>query len=654
MKINGINSSFAFKRALKPEEIADYTDVMERAREKLGTDGKNILYVPDVSLPQKNLTGMGNFGDPRSIEFFDMMKIYLGIDTVLTTPQGAYYVDPVGKSYQKANIDNCNEFNPYVSSSFLLGDHVINPELLTHEEYGSLISTGEFKHTFIDKNESPDAKEVVNFKNILAPFDSSKVEKLLLEAFERITPENVLVPQLNKFAKVEGDNVVKRIIFEKLAQKNATYDWETWPDEDKYLFSDSKGKTDSLPHNKERIEELTKKYNKDIKFTLFKQFFAHKSLEEAKTKLNDRGIKLIGDVPIAFTPDEVWANQQYFDTTSFIGHPGWKTYPINFEKMYEDASGKNPYSFKMIEKRIEQKLKHYDGLRIDAAWVYIQPHLTDRAGIVKTLPTANSQFIGKDNYIGSRIIDLIEKTAKKVKGDDYDLSNIIYETEIGLGPKFSAFDSKGEAIDPLKNRLQIYTTRYKNADGTWGSYNALTNHKKLKPNEFILTATTHDNAPLENLAKGKILQGGAVIPAQVIEDQKTQLQNQFKTQEPITTPNEFKDAKQAEVSLANNQMRTFFDLFGWGFNEDIDEGSIVKKYYETRIGENFDSAYIKALEDGKGFNPMNALRQAFVSKGLDTKEPELFEEIVYYDKVLRQKSNKPTLPTKGSFFNRKA
>ncbi|MBR2386007.1 hypothetical protein IKA92_01760, partial [bacterium] len=113
-------------------------------------------------------------------------------------------------------------------------------------------------------------------------------------------------------------------------------------------------------------------------------------------------------------------------------------------------------------------------------------------------------------------------------------------------------------------------------------------------------------------------------------------------------------AKQAEISLAKNQMRMFYDVMGWGINENVDEGAIVKKYYETRIGENFDSAYIKALEDGRAFNPMNALRQAFVSKGLDTKEPELYEELVYYDKVLRQKSNKPTLPTKGSFFNRKA
>ena len=103
MKINSIGSSFAFKRALKPEEIADYTDVMARAREKLGANGKNILYVPDVSLPQKNTTGVGNFGDPKALEYFDLMKTYLGINTVLTTPQGAYYVDPVGKSYQKSS-----------------------------------------------------------------------------------------------------------------------------------------------------------------------------------------------------------------------------------------------------------------------------------------------------------------------------------------------------------------------------------------------------------------------------------------------------------------------------------------------------------------------------------------------------------------------
>ena len=640
MKINSINTSkLSFKRALKPEEVYDYADTLEKGRKALGADGKNILNIPDVSLPSKYPTGVGNFGDPLAVEFLETMKTYLGINTVLTTPQGAYFVDSVGNSFRDDNIDNCKQFNPFTTSSFLLSDHVINPEILTYEEYGGLINFGDFKQAFIVPDKNENAKTHVQLGNFLAPYDTAGVEKLLIQAYKKLDDTNILKPQLDKFREEEGEFITKRVIFEKLAQEHNTYKWETWPEGDKHLYSDDSGKTEFSPQNQGRIAELTKKYQDDIDFAVFKQFFAHKSLEEAKAKLNNRGIKLISDMQLAFSEDEIWANQHYFDLDSYIGMPGWQIHPIKIEKMFEDASGKTPYSLKMIETKVAKKLQHYDGIRIDAAWAYIQPHLTDKAGMVKTLNSANSEFIAKDNYIGSTILDVIEKTAKKVKGENFDTSNLFYETEVGPGVKFSAFDYNGRAISPLKNKVQIYTTRYKNADGTWGSYPAYTKERRLKPEEFILTTTTHDNAPLENVANAAVAINGNKISAQSIDDQRAQLQSYLKTEEPIYQPEKFKDAKQAEVSLAKNQMRFFYDIFGWNVPGNADEGSILKTYYGTKVGDNYKTAYLKSLEDGKGFNPMNALRQAFVAKGLDRLEPELFRDIVYYDKILRQKES---------------
>ena len=85
---------------------------------------------------------------------------------------------------------------------------------------------------------------------------------------------------------------------------------------------------------------------------------------------------------------------------------------------------------------------------------------------------------------------------------------------------------------------------------------------------------------------------------------------------------EFIKAKFAEPMTAYNNMLYFRDVLA----NDSD-----------KIPENFEEKYFKNLENGKGFNPMDALEKAFKSKGLDKEEPELFNKIVKFRKILENK-----------------
>ena len=61
--------NLSFKRALKESEIAGYTKTLNEARKVLGANGKNILIVPDTSLPVSSKSAIGNMSDKDALEF---------------------------------------------------------------------------------------------------------------------------------------------------------------------------------------------------------------------------------------------------------------------------------------------------------------------------------------------------------------------------------------------------------------------------------------------------------------------------------------------------------------------------------------------------------------------------------------------------------
>ena len=93
----------------------------------------------------------------------------------------------------------------------------------------------------------------------------------------------------------------------------------------------------------------------------------------------------------------------------------------------------------------------------------------------------------------------------------------------------------------------------------------------------------------------------------------------------------------AEPAAAYNNMLFFSNALGQkeNFLNNIDK----TKNYTSQIAQDYENKYFKALSNGEGYNPMDALIKNFEAKGLDKTETKLYKKMVKYKKILEQKEN---------------
>ena len=179
---------------------------------------------------------------------------------------------------------------------------------------------------------------------------------------------------------------------------------------------------------------------------------------------------------------------------------------------------------------------------------------------------------------------------------------------------FDIYD--GYSLKPyVKDRVKIYTSEHLNEN--WG-----TNQNFLERgwanDSFIIGARNHDSKeirPSEEQIKAlsKILK----IPSDKLKNQ-----------------NEFVKAKLAEPVSAKYSMIYFADALD--IDKQFKRNNDRTLNYATQIPLDYKDRYFYSLENGTGFNPMDALEKSFKAKGLDKKEPELYKKIVKYKKILKQ------------------
>ncbi len=585
----------SFKRALKESEIAGYTKTLKEARKVLGADGKNILIVPDTSLPTTNKSVVGNMSDKQALEFANFMKTYLGINAIEHLPQGDFQ-------------ENSDKFNPYNATSLTYPKHLINLENFTKEEFGQLLKPEEIKTN--DKAQET-GRSRVSFKEVYNK--NSDFSDALKLAYSRFDKTNPLWGDYQEYRKENDENIIPRVLFSELAKKYNNYEPSNWPEPDATLF-ENVDKT-----KQERLEKLKEEYKKQIDFYAFSQFFANKNLKYSKEKLNKMGLDLVGDCPIRFSRDEIWANPEACRDDLFVGNGSWNIKALDFENMF-DEDGKPLPSMQLLGKKFSKMLKDYDGIRIDCGWCYVQPALFDKDGKRKYIND-------KKNLLDDKVVKYFEKLAQEIKGKDYDLSKIMYEAEVGIGEDFFGFDNKnGGVIKPLENRVQIFTTTY--AEDNWGT---LRDYKSrgIKDDELLIGTGNHDSEPLNNLSKsGKALTDEEIEKLNELYTDYFNYRTEFKTREDLIK------AKRAEIALAKNQMHLFYDVFGWKLNEG-EIHHLVDNYYSTKINQDFKQEYLNSLKDGTGYNPMESLQIAFLRDGNHVHHKELYDKISKYSAILK-------------------
>lgn len=530
-----INSSINFQRRLKPKEEGEYSAVLKEAKEKVGNKGKSILIVPTSSLPQEkqNNTGVGTLNTQESEKFFDFAKKYWGINEVQIQPVGQYH----GWN---------GKYPIYSGTSMDLGNHMIDIKShCTKEEFEELVKANNDCRT-------------VNYPNIVEKY--SKQEEILRKVYAR--------EKLNsEFAKFKAENskmLEPKALYRALAEINHTHNYKFWNETDKNLYSLPKVERDK------RIAEVYKLKENEIDFYKFKQFLAENDLKKAKEKLNQKGLKLDGDMICGLSFDEVWSHPNAFLKGQIMK---WDLPALNLDSKEAEQ---------LIREKVNVYAKRFDGLRIDAAWTYVEP-------------------LNKD--YGDKILNIIDDEVKKVKGADFDLHNVMHEFAASA-EDFNIYKN-GELRPYIKDRVQIYTSDWLSED--WGSNKSFL-ERGWKPENFVVGVTNHDSEPI------KIKEAQAEVLSKILGIPKDKLMNE----------SEFIKAKFAEPMTAYNNMLYFRDALA---------------LKGDRISADFEESYFKNLESGKGFNPMDALEKSFRAKGLDKTEPELYRKIVKYRKILEGKQS---------------
>lgn len=577
-----LNTKITFGRELKPSEEKDYESVLQVAKRKSGNTGQSVLIVPSTVLPQRpdKNTGVGNILNKESAEFFDFVKKYWGIDTIQLLPEGR--PKPAWGSYF-----------PYSGTALSLGEQLINPELLTKKEFANLITTEDFKQ-IVTANNLPTADGRINFENVF--LSNSATEEALKKAYDNLltadSPEKCeMLSKLEKFKAKNIDWLEPKAIYQDLTKENKSENFVDWNFADKNLYN---ADIISPDIRRNRVDELTKKYLKEHEYYYFKQYLAEEHLKLSKEVLNEKGLKLYGDFLINFSRDEKWANPKAFyeAISTGFGCPA-----LNLE---------NEASKELLKKKTQLFAQRYDGMRVDMAWAYAnQPMIK----FYEEIPFQRNCYDGK-------ILDFIAEAFKCAKGDKFSPQSIQYEFSAGAND-FEMYKN-GKLKDFLKDKVNIICSDY--LSDYWANvdtYDAQGWNKDF----YILGATNHDSQPMKLHFANE----------QARKEQAFVLSKLLKIPEPKTLK-EFIRAKFAEPMRAKHNMLFFADALN--LDSRYCCPPLNGDCYRLKIPFAWKNNYFESLQRGEGFNPMDALEKAFISKGLDKTEPELFQKIIKYKNIL--------------------
>lgn len=604
MRISSVQNKVSFGRELRPSEIKEFEAASVQAKQLTGQTGMSIFIVHDPCLPREKSmdTGLGNLATKEAQEFFKYMKPYLGFNTVEVLPQGE--VAPFKGAY-------C----AYAGSALSLGNHQINPLLLTTQQFENILKQEEYNEIVEANNADKLEPWHANYNNVMK--DGSPQDKALRAAYERfknLSADSKLKKEFAGYVGKNNDWLEPKGIFKVLFREYKTHKYNEWENEtDRNLYNPDY----DLEKRKARIADLIKNNEDDINFYKFKQYIADSHLAIARKNLNDINVELKGDCQIGFSADEKWAYPKAFKPDCCIGQKDWGLPALDYDTITNPDSD----AAKLLKRKVQLCAQRYDSIRFDVGWAYVNPRIFPKNGTEYT------------QYLGDTVLNFIEDAVKEVKGDDYDLKNLIYEFEGG-----DIFQDNGDLLPPVRNRVKVFGTTYmhENNGDVWGSNDAFLK-RGWSPDEFVVGVGNHDPQPLRQIANNvrdlTVEEGNqfhkepAIAPlARILKLNPADLQD----------PVEFAKAKWAEPMSAKNNQMFYMDVFGR--EERFDMQNLNEKYperiYAYKIPENYRELYHQAVKEGYGFNIMDSLEKVFKARGFDKTHPVLYAQIVRFRDIL--------------------
>ncbi len=289
---------------------------------------KSGILLHPTSLPGGH--GIGDFG-PAAYRFIDFLK---------EAKQTLWQILPLTPT----GFDGC----PYNSHSAFAG----NPLLISLD---LLVEEG-----VLQKNDIP---PLPHFDVHRVSYDAVRKwkEAVLAVAYNRFRTNDTLVQDFVEFCKREEGWLEEFALYTALKNKFGTSMWIQWPKEFKFRI-------------KKALRAFARIAEAEIERHKFFQWLFFKQWQALRAYANERGIAIIGDIPIFVSYDsaDVWSNQDFFlleegERTLVSGVPPdyfsptgqlWGNPLYDWDRMREDGFG-------WWKRRFAQSLRIFDIVRID-------------------------------------------------------------------------------------------------------------------------------------------------------------------------------------------------------------------------------------------------------------------------------------------------
>ena len=337
--------------------------VIRKALKALGK--KNFVFIMhNGSFPsvEGENTGFGTINSQAGKNFIDYASGLFD----------AIQMGPAGKT-------KSSDSSPYTGTIFSNNPLFIDLKELTIDKWHKILSEKTFKD-IVDNNPNKD-KNKTSYSYI-----TKRQDEALTEAYENFLKLNdkKLNAEFETY-KIENDSWLdKDSLYEAFALENGTDYWPNWKNKaDKNVFN-PKSIEEKIEYGK-RIDEMSKKYAKEIDKYKFIQFVLNKQNVETKKYADSKNIKMIADRQVAFSDRDCWAYQSLFLEGWCLGCPpdyfskdgqAWGFPVIDPEKLYnsDGSLGEAGILMKNLFKKMFKE--NPGGVRIDHIvglidpWVY--------------------------------------------------------------------------------------------------------------------------------------------------------------------------------------------------------------------------------------------------------------------------------------------
>ncbi|MBQ4647334.1 MAG: 4-alpha-glucanotransferase [Candidatus Gastranaerophilales bacterium] len=631
MKINAVgtrNFSPSFGDALSTKQEKRYLRLLQELKHIQGhDDGIRVvkIYTPSIPSNEKTDTGIGKPSSNEAIRMYELARIYGGATAIKFMPMGQL-TDKQG--YQGGYP------GAYQRSALTIGEDIIDLSQLTSEKYGKILPQVEVdkfvqKHNKLSKNQNiADFETTLGWQNQ----ESYPINEPLRIAFENFknneNPNENLRTLRSEFEafKNQKEPVDYDDIYTRLALFPYIKDWATAKTDFFVGFdSDINIRMKKMPE----YEALKAKYKNEIEFFKFKQFLSHKALADAKEEINSLGMDLAGDCAITFS----WVEEQVFpdaflkDKWGRAAQLGWGIHALNYHDLVNKS---NSPAHKLFRAKLAHHLINFDSIRFDVGWAYMNPsyHFGDK------------QMIRFD--AGTKITDFIEKTAREIKGEDFDQRKLMYECDAD-GADFNLWANK-EKLDKVQGLAILTTEEEKNDEANigWGSLPFFKYNIGLGNDDFIIGTNNHDKEGVLRCAKDKRKSDKQVGALQRVFNRRPQDGHSegWKLFKDDNNRNEhirkYTRGRFAEIDLAKHSFIMHTDLFGR--MEKIDyHGNDPAHDYKTRLERNYEENYHRALQDNVGYNAADVKAFRMEMDGTAERYKYLYEAAQKYSAYLKHK-----------------